>query len=65
MKVSATSTVICIDKVLSSSLDRLSHSDADLAGRFHVDIERPENDTSQSFSEVRYFGFGSKVHVAS
>ena len=36
-----------------------------LAGRFHVDIERPENDTSQGFSEVRHFGFGNKVYVTS
>ena len=28
MKVSATGTVICVDKVLSSSLDRLSDADS-------------------------------------
>ena len=36
-----------------------------LAGRFHIDVERPENDTSQGFSEVRKRGFGGKVHVES
>ena len=36
-----------------------------LAGRFHIDVERPENDTSQGFSEARKCGFGGKVHVKS
>ena len=50
MKVSVTSTVICVDKVLSSSLiDFLMQT---LAGRFHVAVESPENDTSLGFSEI-------------
>ena len=36
-----------------------------LAVRFHIDVERPENDISQGFSEVRKCGFGGKVHVKS
>ena len=44
MKVSVSSTVICVDKVFSTPLiDFLMQN---LAGRFHVDVERPENDTS-------------------
>ena len=47
MKVSVTSTVICVDNVLSSSLRRLSDADS------NIGVERPENDTSQGLSEVR------------
>ena len=45
MKVSVTSTVICVYKVLSSLAPLIDSLMQNLAGRFHMDVERPENDS--------------------
>ena len=60
MKVSATRTAVCVD-IKSSLAPLIDFLMQTLAGRFHIDVERPENDTSQGFSEVRKSGFGGKV----
>ena len=46
---------VLIKSSLAPLIDSLMQT---LAGRFHIDVERPENDTSQGFSEIRWCGFG-------